>query len=154
MAGTTYKRAPTLPESAKLLKSGSNAVTGGNWSYQSTTFREKHVRLTTGYGYLMDMLPISALSEEQRTNQYFADVTLVNAERLTRGETALDPNTLESRERWNTAQVNNHKSLFSFSDKLTTLMFIVASDLIEAQRERETHKFPFSSVNECPRLFF
>ena len=64
----------------------------------------------------MDMLPISTLSEEQRTNQYLADVTQDNAERLTRGETALDPNTLETRERWNTAQMNNHESLFPFCE--------------------------------------
>ena len=85
----------------------------------------------------MDNLPMSALSEEQRRNQYLADVAQENAERLKRDETALDPNTPENRERWNTAQVNNHESLFSFSDNLTTLMFIVASDLSEAQRERE-----------------
>ena len=29
----------------------------------------------------MDMLPMSALSEEQRTNQYLADVTKENVER-------------------------------------------------------------------------
>ena len=81
----------------------------------------------------MDMWPISHLSEEQRTNQYLADVTQENAERLTRGETALDPNTLETRERWNIiAQVTNHESVFSLSDDLTTLMFIVVSDLGEA----------------------
>ena len=90
----------------------------------------------------MDTLPMSALSEEQRRSQYLADVTQENAERLTRGETALDPNTPENRERWNTAQVNNHESLFPVSDNLITLMFRVASDLTEAQRE--TQKFPFS----------
>ena len=61
-----------------------------------------------------------------------------NAERLARCETALAPNTPENREKWNTAQVNNHESLFSFSDHLTTLMFFVASDLSEAQGERES----------------
>ena len=88
----------------------------------------------------MDVLPMSALSEEQRTNQYLADVAQENAERLTRGETALDPDTPENRERWNTAQVNKHVSLFPLGDDLITLMFVVASDLSEAQRE--THKFP------------
>ena len=76
-----------------------------------------------------------------------------NAERPTRGETALNPNTLETRERWNAAQVSNHESLFSFSDNLTTLMFIVANDLIEGQRERETHKFHFSEENGNSRLY-
>ena len=101
---------------------------------------------------LMDNLPMSAVSEEQRTNQYLADVAQESAERLTRGETPLDPNTPENRERWNTAQVNNHESLLSFSDNLTTLMFIVASDLSEVQRE-ETHKFPFATGNGYPRLY-
>ena len=79
-----------------------------------------------------------ALTEELRQNQYLADVAQENAdERLARGEAALDPNTPENRERWNTAQVNNHESLFSFSDNLTTLTFIVACDLSEAQRERQ-----------------
>ena len=99
----------------------------------------------------MDMLPMSALSEEQRNNQYLANVAQENAERLTRGETALDPNTPENRERWTAAQVNNHESLFSLSDNLTTLMFVVASDLSEAQRERLTSSF-FSTVNGYPRF--
>ena len=83
----------------------------------------------------MDMLPMSALSVEQRQNQYLADVAQENAERQTRSETALDPNAPATRERWNAAQVSNHKSLLPFSDNLTTLMFTVASDLSEAQRE-------------------
>ena len=62
---------------------------------------------------------------------------LRNAERLTRSEAALDPNAPATRERWNPAQVSNHESLFSFSDNLSTWMFIVASDLSEAQSERE-----------------
>ena len=90
----------------------------------------------------MDVLPMSALSEEQRTNQYLADVAQENAERLTRGETALDPNTPETRERWNIAQVNIHEILFPFSDNLTTLIFIVASDLSDSQRETLTSPLP------------
>ena len=77
----------------------------------------------------MDNLPMSSMSEEQRQGQYLADVAQENAERLTRGETALDPNTPENRERWNTAQVKNHESFLPFSDNLITLMCIVASDL-------------------------
>ena len=83
------------------------------------------------------------MGEEQRQCQYPADVAQENAGRITRGETALDPNTTENRERWNTAQVNNLESLFPFSDNLITLMFIVASDLSEAI-ERDSYKFPFS----------
>ena len=86
----------------------------------------------------MDNLPMSSKSEEQRQGQYLADVAQENAERLTRGETALDPNTPENRERWNTTEVNNHESLFSFSDNLITIVFLVASDLSAAQRERFT----------------
>ena len=94
----------------------------------------------------MDNLPMSALSEEQTRSQYLADVAQEHAERELWGETVLDPNTPENRERWNTAQVNTHESLFPFSDNLITLLFIVASDLTEAQRE--TDKFPFSWGNE------
>ena len=94
----------------------------------------------------MDNLPMSALSEEQTRSQYLADVAQKNSERELWGETVLDPNTPENRDRWNNAQVNTHESLFPFSDNLITLMFIVASDLTEAQRE--TDKFPFSQGNE------
>ena len=81
---------------------------------------------------------MSALTEEQRQNQYLSDVAQENVVRLARGETALDPNAPENRKKWNPAQAINHESLFSFSDNLTTLMFIVACDLSEAQRERLT----------------
>ena len=71
-----------------------------------------------------------------------------NAEILTRGETALDPNTPENREKWNTtAQVNNHESLFSFRDNYQTLMFIVVSGLTEAQRERLTSSLSLKGLN-------
>ena len=99
----------------------------------------------------MDNLTISALSEEQRRIQYLADVAQENAEILTRGEKPMDPNTRGNQERWNTAQVNNHESLFPFSDNLITLMLIVASDLTEAKRE--TYEFPFSQKNEYHSVF-
>ena len=85
--------------------------------------------------FWMDMLPMSAMTEEQRTKPVSCRRGSRNVERLARGETALDPNTPENRERWNTAQVNNHESLFSFSDNLTTLMFIVPIVLSGALRE-------------------
>ena len=85
----------------------------------------------------MDMLPMSALSEEQRHNQYLADVAQENADRQLRSVELLDPNAQATRDRWNATQVSNHERLFPFSDNLTTLVFIVASDLSEAQRERE-----------------
>ena len=103
----------------------------------------------------MDMLPMSTLTEEQTQNQYLADVAQKNADRQTRSVELLDPNAQATRDRWNATQVSNHENLFPFSDNLATLMFIVASDLSEAQkRERETHKFPSSSGNKCPRLHF
>ena len=83
---------------------------------------------------------MSALSEEQRRSLYLADVAQETAEIFTRCETALDPNTPQNRERWDTAQVSNHEGLFPYSDNLITLMLVVASDLTEAQRE--TYKFP------------
>ena len=89
----------------------------------------------------MDNLPMSPMTEVQRQSLYLADVAEENAEILTRSETALDPNTQANRERWNSAQVNNHESLFPFSDNLAISMFIVASDLTEAQGE--AYKFLF-----------
>ena len=38
---------------------------------------------------------------------------------------------------WNAQQVNNHEKLFPFCDHLISLMFIVASDLSDTQRERD-----------------
>ena len=52
-------------------------------------------------------------------------------------EEVLDPNAPETRDNSYAIQVSNHDKLFPFSDNLTTLMFTVASDLSEAQRERE-----------------
>ena len=45
------------------------------------------------------MLPMSALTEEQRQNQYLADVAQESVERLATGETALDPNAPENRQK-------------------------------------------------------
>ena len=85
------------------------------------------------------------LDEGQRQNQYLADVLQENADRETRSVDLLDPNSPATRDRRNATQVSNHERLFPFSDNLTTLMFLVASDLGEAQKE--THEFPVSSRN-------
>ena len=69
-------------------------------------------------------------------------MTQLNAERRRRNETVLDLNQGGTRDNWYATRVTAHGNLFSFSDNLTTMMFIVASDLHEAQRE--THKFTFS----------
>ena len=81
------------------------------------------------------MLPVSVMSKEQRENQYLVDVARENIERQRRNEDALDPNDQANRDHWLATQVANHERSFPFSDNLTTLMFIVASDLSEAHRE-------------------
>ena len=45
----------------------------------------------------------------------------------------LDPNGPETQDKWHATQVRNHEKLSPFNDDLTTLMFIVARDLTEAQ---------------------
>ena len=59
----------------------------------------------------------------------------------------LDPDAQETRDRWNATQVTTHERSFPFSDNLTTLMFIVASDLSEAQRERLTSSLSLKGMN-------
>ena len=96
----------------------------------------------------MDTLPLSAMSEDQRLNKCLADVNQENVDFQRRNADILDLGAPETRDRWNATQVSIHEQLFPFSDNLTTLMFIVASDLSESQRE--TYQFPFSPGNECP----
>ena len=91
----------------------------------------------------MDMQPMSTLSEEQKQNQYPADVGQENADRQTRSVELLEPNAQATRDRWNATHVSNHERLFPFSDNLTTLMFIVASDV----RERFTSSFSLRGMN-------
>ena len=95
----------------------------------------------------MDMLPMSAMNEERRRNQYLADVTQESEERQRRNVDTLDPDAQETRDRWNATQVTTHERSFPFSDNLTTLMFIVASDLSEAQKERLTSSLSLKGMN-------
>ena len=67
-------------------------------------------------------------------------------ERRSRSQELLSPDLLETRERWNATQVAAHERLFPFSDNLTTLMFIVASDLGE-NPEVTTCEFSFYSTD-------
>ena len=60
------------------------------------------------------------------------------AERRCRSEAALDPNAQVTGDTWYATQLAAHERLFPFSGNLATLMFIVGSDLNEAQRERLT----------------
>ena len=66
-----------------------------------------------------------------------------NGERRSRSQELLNLDEPEAREEWNATQVAAHERLFPFSDNLTTLMFIVASDLGEA-RENDL-RVPFLS---------
>ena len=96
--------------------------------------------LTRLRGAWMDMLLVSAMSQEQRETQYRAHVDQ-------RGLAALDPNSQETRDQWHATQVSNYESLFLFSDNFTTLMFIVVSDLSETQRERLTSSLSLQRRN-------
>ena len=62
-------------------------------------------------------------------------------------EEILLPYSQETRDHWYDILVANHERLFPININLTTVMFLVVSDLREAQKE--THKFPFSPGNEC-----
>ena len=92
----------------------------------------------------MNMLPLSTMSEERTQNQYLADVTQENVERQRRNADVFDPNAPGIRDNWYATQVGNHERLFPFSDNLTTLVFIVVSDVSEGQRKRDS-QVPFLS---------
>ena len=68
-------------------------------------------------------------------------------------ENALDPGAPGLRNRWNANQVDIHENLFPFRDNLITLMFTVASDLSEAQRERLTSSFSLKWINITACIF-
>ena len=95
----------------------------------------------------MDMWPISAMSQEQRETQYRADVDQLNEDGRVRGLIALDPTSQATRDHWHQTQVANNERSFPYSDNLTTLMFIVASDLSEIQRERLTSTLSLRRMN-------
>ena len=82
------------------------------------------------------MLPLSSMTEQQRESQYLADIIRLDAERRSRSETVVDPDAQGTRDILCATHVTTHESLFPFSENSTTLMFIVASDPDEAQRER------------------
>ena len=82
-----------------------------------------------------------------------------NEERQRRNENALDPGALEIRDRWNANKVKNHGNFFLVSDILITLMFVVASDLSEAQRDSQvpflygewiSPLIPWTTWEQCP----
>ena len=94
----------------------------------------------------MDMLPLSSMTEQQRQAQYQADMAQLNAERQSRQQPALDLSAQETRDNWYATHVATHGSLCPFSDNLATLMFIVGSDLDEAQRERLTSSLSLRNI--------
>ena len=59
----------------------------------------------------MDMLPMSATSEDRRQTQYLADVNQENEERQRRNADILDRDASETRDRWNGTQVSIHAQL-------------------------------------------
>ena len=101
----------------------------------------------------MHMLPMSSMSEARRQSLYQADVERENGDRRIRNHELLDPEARETREGWNATQVTAHEALFPFSDNLTTLMFIDASDLSEAQRERLTSSLSLQAVEVTAYTF-
>ena len=99
----------------------------------------------------MDMFPVSVMSQEHRENQYRADVAREILKDKKRNEEALDLNVQATRDHWHATQVANHERSFPISDNLTTLVFTVASDLGEVQRD--TYQYTFSPRNECPCVY-
>ena len=94
----------------------------------------------------MDALPLNSMSETTRQDQNLADVARLNPERQSRGQDLLNADLQENREEWNATQVAPPEMLFPFSDNLTTLRFISASGLSEAQRERRTSSLSLQGV--------
>ena len=84
----------------------------------------------------MDMLLLSTMNEERRQIEYLDDVKHENEERQRRNTDILGPSAPETRGEWYATQMRLHDQLFPFSESLTSLMYIVASDLSEVQRER------------------
>ena len=84
---------------------------------------------------------------DREVSLHLADVNQKNDERQRRNFDILDPEAPEIRDNWYATQVSIHEQLFPVSDNLTTLMFIVASDLSEAQRERLTSSLSLWGTN-------
>ena len=105
--------------------------------YQFTHARRGNIEMVKWIGkFSLLLLPVSTMREERREKQCLVDVTQLNEERPRRHAAALDPNSKETSDHQHAIQVTNLERLFPFSDNLTTLMVIVASELSEAQRER------------------
>ena len=91
---------------------------------------------------LIALATLKGFLDGHAADVHLADVGQENADRQKRSVELLDPDSQATRDRWNATLVSNHGRLFPFSDNWTTLMFIVASDLSETQRERDA-QVPF-----------
>ena len=91
----------------------------------------------------MDNLRMSELREEQRRIQYLADVARESAEKITRGETALDPNTPENREKWNTGSEDNISGIILYTEKLDGKSFT------PRERTRQQHEQNLRCERRC-----
>ena len=105
----------------------------------------------------MDVLQVSAMSEERKQNQYLADVTHVHEERQRRNATALDPNSQGIRTRKKPEAIGTpHRWATMKGSFNSVIMCQHWCSLLQViwvkPRERETHKFPFSPGTECYRL--
>ena len=80
-------------------------------------------------------------------------MTQENVIRAARQEQPYDPDHEDTYARWLRSQEHDHGNLFPFSDNLATLMFIVASDLGEAQRERLTSSLSLKGINVAAYTF-
>ena len=99
------------------------------------------------------MLPSNKMSETRRQNQFHADVARGSEERRSRSQEVLNLDSPETREEWNATQVAAHRRQFPFSDNFAKLMFIVASDLSEAQTERLTSFLSIQEINVTAYTF-
>ena len=88
-------------------------------------------------GWTCNRCPPWAKSEDE-TSISLTYVTQENEKRQRRNVEVLNPNAEETQDNWYVTQVSNHESLFPFRDNLTSLMFTVASDLSEVQRDRDS----------------
>ena len=80
----------------------------------------------------MDLLPQYTNTSEA----YLRDVATLNTTNTATQQPAVDARSEETFNHWKNEQSNRHKAKFPLGDNLYTLIFIVISDLSEAQRER------------------
>ena len=93
------------------------------------------------------MLPLSAMSEEQRQNQYLADVAQETAEKTKKKCGSFGSERTSDSRQVVLRTSEQPRKVLSISGNLTTLMFIVVSDLSEAWRERLTSSLPLQRIN-------